>query len=92
MAFDLLGLDGEDLRPKPLLERQAKLAELMIGASPGLEMSEHLTGDGEFMLRFACDRGLEGIIAKRRDCPYCSGRQEAWLKVKCTKVEPFAVT
>src|SRR5215203_4353421 len=64
----------------------------MIDAPPGVELSQHLVSEGEFMLRFACDKGLEGIVAKRRDSPYRSGRQEAWLKVKCTKVEPFAVT
>ena len=50
------------------------------------ELTEPQTSDGEALLRHACDLGLEGIVAKRRDLPYRSGRQEAWLKIiKCTK-------
>ena len=92
IAFDVLAIDGKDLRQKPLAERQTALARLLTGAPPGLEWGGHITDDGGALLRHACDLGLEGIVAKRRDSPYRSGRQEAWLKVKCTKVEPFAVT
>jgi bifunctional non-homologous end joining protein LigD len=91
VAFDLLWLDGEDVRQRPLAERRAMLAETLVGAPDGLELSEHLVGDGSAILRAACDMGLEGIVAKRRDCPYRSGRSETWLKVKCTTTEPFAV-
>jgi bifunctional non-homologous end joining protein LigD len=61
------------------------LAESMVGAGPGLTLSEHLAGDGDAMLRHACAMSLEGIIANRVDAPYRSGRSETWLKVKCTE-------
>lgn len=91
-AFDILHLDGEDLRPKQLVERRAMLAELLVGAYPALQISEHLLGDGAAMLKAACDIGLEGIVAKRRDAPYRSGTVETWRKIKCSKTEAFAVT
>ena len=90
-AFDLLHLEGEDLRPRPLVERRAMLAELLGASPPALQLSEHLLGDGAGMLRAACDMGLEGIVAKRRDAPYRSGPTETWLKIKCTTTEHFAV-
>jgi bifunctional non-homologous end joining protein LigD len=69
-AFDLLELNGADLRPLPLSERWAMLAEILVGASPGIEISPHLDHGGEEMLRHACELGLEGIVAKRKDAPY----------------------
>lgn len=91
MAFDMLALDDRDLRERPLAERRAMLAETLIGAGPGIELSEHLSGDGEGMFRAACAMGLEGVMAKRVDRPYRSGRSDDWRKIKCTKVEAFAV-
>ena len=82
-AFDLLALDGADLRPAPLEERRKRLAALLAGAHPGLRLSEALEGDGALILRHACVLGLEGIVSKRRDAPYRSGRSRTWLKVKC---------
>jgi bifunctional non-homologous end joining protein LigD len=90
-AFDLLELNGTDLRSLPLADRRAILDELLLGAGTGLAFSTHLDGDGEVMLKHACAMGLEGIVAKRKDAPYRSGRSEAWLKVKCTITERFAV-
>lgn len=91
IAFDLLELAGEDLRPRPLAERRAILAETLIGAPPAIQLSEHMSSGGEAMIRHACEMGLEGIVAKRTDRPYRSGRSEDWLKIKCTKVDSFAV-
>lgn len=91
VAFDLLELAGEDLRPRPLTDRRAMLAELLIGAPAAIQLSEHLNDGGEAMLQHACAMGLEGIVAKRRDAPYRSGPSETWIKVKCTKVDSFAV-
>jgi bifunctional non-homologous end joining protein LigD len=91
-AFDLLHLDGEDLRPRPLIERRTRLVEVLIGAGPSLHLSEHDTGTGPAMLKAACEMGLEGIVAKRTDAPYRSGYVETWIEVKCTKSESFAVT
>jgi len=83
-AFDLLYLDGRDLRREPLQERKRHLAVLLQGQPHGFPMhySEHLLTDGEAMFRQARAMGLEGIVSKRRDCPYRSGRSEDWLKIK----------
>jgi bifunctional non-homologous end joining protein LigD len=91
-AFDLLHLDGEDLRARPLAQRRALLAELLVGAGDHVHLSEHHVGEGPALLKAACDMGLEGIVAKRRDAPYGSGYVDSWRKVKCTTTEAFAVT
>ncbi|HEX8165196.1 MAG TPA: DNA ligase [Beijerinckiaceae bacterium] len=82
-AFDLLFLDGKDLRPLPLSERRARLAALLDGAPAALKFSEHLEGGhGEAMFREASRMNLEGIVSKRLDRPYKSGRCPHWVKVK----------
>ena len=82
-AFDLLELDGRDLRREPWSDRRRKLARLLRGAGHGVQLSGHMEGnDGEAAFRHACEMGLEGIVAKRRDKPYRSGRSPDWLKVK----------
>jgi ATP-dependent DNA ligase len=80
-AFDLLAVDGVDLRADPLDDRRAKLQQLL-RRPDGIYFSEHHIGDGEIMFRHACEFGLEGIVSKRRDAPYRSGRSKAWLKTK----------
>jgi bifunctional non-homologous end joining protein LigD len=92
-AFDLLYLDGEDLRPLPLEERKARLAGLLAEAPEGavLRLSEHLDADGPAMLRNACRMGLEGVISKRRDLPYRSGRNADWVKIKCSERQEFVI-
>jgi bifunctional non-homologous end joining protein LigD len=81
-AFDLLRLNGEDLRPLPLEDRRARLRKALRGANKALRFSEHLEGDGEAIFRHACALGLEGIVSKRRDARYRSGRCLTWLKIK----------
>jgi bifunctional non-homologous end joining protein LigD len=82
-AFDLLALDREDLRARPLEERRDKLQRLLANASVlGIEFSDHATGDGERMYEAACRMGLEGIVAKRKGSRYVSGRCRHWLKIK----------
>lgn len=91
-AFDLLWLDGADLRGLPLSERKARLAALVPpGLTGTLRFSEHVEGDGGAMVRSACQLGLEGVIAKRRDRPYRAGRGEDWVKVKCTDRQEFVI-
>ncbi len=90
-AFDLLYLDGLDLRALPLAERKAHLADLLAGAEGPLRLSEHLDGDGAAMIRHACRLGMEGIISKRRDRPYRSGRGTDWLKIKCSERQEFVI-
>jgi bifunctional non-homologous end joining protein LigD len=89
----LLWLDGEDLRPRPLEERRSALEALLIGIerSGHLRLSEEVPGEGPTVLRHACGMGLEGIISKRRDCPYRSGRVKDWLKSKCTHRQEFVI-
>jgi ATP-dependent DNA ligase len=81
-GFDLLRLDGEDLRRHPWEIRRATLTGLLRKTHPGIRLSEHLDGDGETIFRHACGLGAEGIVAKRRDRPYRSGRCADWVKVK----------
>ena len=74
-AFDLLELDGSGLRREPWETRRATLASLLGKAADGIRLSEHIGGtDGEAVFHHACRMGLEGIVAKRRDRPYRSGR------------------
>ena len=82
-AFDLIELDGEDLRREPLAVRKATLASLLSRASPGLCFNEHMEeADGPLIFRHACNLGLEGIVSKRKDSRYRSGRSPDWIKVK----------
>jgi bifunctional non-homologous end joining protein LigD len=81
-AFDLLELDGEDLRGRPIEMRKAKLAQLLDAAGAGLQISEHLHGDGAEIFLHACQLGCEGIVSKRLGSLYSSGRTDHWIKVK----------
>jgi bifunctional non-homologous end joining protein LigD len=89
-AFDLLYLDGYDLRPLPLTERKAALAVII--TKPGaVRFSEHFEKDGERLLRHVCRLGLEGVVSKARDAPYRSGRGKGWIKTKCSNRQEFVV-
>ncbi len=92
-AFDLLHLDGKDLRKKPLIERKQTLKSLleMLGPSQSVQYSEHVRGNGEKVFQAMCKAGQEGIIAKRADAPYREGRAGSWLKIKCTKRQEFVI-
>jgi bifunctional non-homologous end joining protein LigD len=90
-AFDLLYLDGFDLRGALLAERKRLLAELLVGASERILYAEHLGGDGAEIHERACAMGLEGIVSKQQDAPYRSGRVESWIKVKCGKRDAFPI-
>jgi bifunctional non-homologous end joining protein LigD len=82
-AFDLLEFEGKDLRREPWAVRRETLASLLRKAGTGIRLSEHLDGtDGATIFRHACAMGLEGIVAKRRDRPYRSGRSPDWIKIK----------
>ena len=75
-AFDLLELDGEDLRPMPIEARQRNLAQLVRNVAAGLHLSEHLHGDGTEIFEQACKLGCEGIVSKRVGSRYVSGRTD----------------
>jgi bifunctional non-homologous end joining protein LigD len=81
-AFDLLELDGEDLRPLPLSARKAKLARLLARKPTGIVFNEHTDEDGATVFRHACATGLEGIVSKRLTASYRSGSSRDWIKVK----------
>jgi bifunctional non-homologous end joining protein LigD len=85
-AFDLIELNGDDLRREPLERRKATLASILSRAAPGLEINEHLDGhDGPIVFDHVCRLGLEGIVSKRKGSPYRSGRTADWLKCKNPK-------
>src|SRR3954467_4240499 len=88
-AFDLLYLDGYDLRLVTYLERKQLLQRLLDGAPETLMFVEGLEADGGQVFEAACKLGIEGIVAKRADAPYRSGRQDRWIKLKCKKSETF---
>ncbi|MGY4624496.1 DNA ligase D [Bradyrhizobium sp. USDA 4486] len=90
-AFDLLYLDGYDLRGVAYVERKRLLERLLRTAPETFIYVEHVTADGEEIFRHACRLGLEGLVAKRMEAPYRSGRQETWLKLKCKKSETFPI-
>jgi bifunctional non-homologous end joining protein LigD len=81
----LLELDGEDWRGRPLEERKAELGRLLRNRKSGIVYNDHLEGDGAAIFEHACRMGLEGIVAKRRDMAYRSGRVKSWLKIKNPK-------
>lgn len=92
-AFDLLWLDGEDLRKRPQIERKKLLKNLFEDSSVEAPVlfSEHLTGDGHAMFEHASKLNYEGIISKRADAPYRSDRNEGWIKVKVVQRGKFPV-
>jgi bifunctional non-homologous end joining protein LigD len=92
-VFDLLYLDGHDLRGVPLLERKQALARLLeTQPKQGtIRLSDHVQGSGDEFYRHSCDFGLEGIISKRGDLPYEGGRGKGWLKVKCLKRQELVI-
>ncbi|WP_306224377.1 DNA ligase D [Bosea beijingensis] len=92
-AFDLLHLDDEDLRGEPLLARKERLKHLLEGipAEGPLRFSEHFIEPGGVMLDHACRMGLEGVVSKRADAPYRSGRGRDWIKSKCTQRQEFVI-
>jgi ATP-dependent DNA ligase len=85
LAFDLLALDGDDLRKKPFSERKAMLKKLLRRTRKGIQYVEHTKGDGAEMFKAVCKLGLEGIVSKKLDAPYRSGPSKAWIKVKNPK-------
>lgn len=92
VAFDLLFLDGRDLRGLPLIERKQALRKVLAKAPAKISYADFVDlQDAETVFRHACELGLEGIVSKRRDAPYRSGRQETWIKLKCTKSDTFPI-
>jgi ATP-dependent DNA ligase len=85
VAFDLIELEGKDLRPLPIESRKRMLSKLVRGPRPGIVCNEHYEGDGEIVFQHACQLGCEGIVSKRLGSTYSSGRSKYWVKVKNPK-------
>jgi bifunctional non-homologous end joining protein LigD len=84
-AFDLIELDGEDLRRSSIEYRKRKLGKLVRRPELGIVLNEHYEGDGEIIFKHACKLGCEGIVSKRLGSLYRSGRSRHWIKVKNSK-------
>jgi ATP-dependent DNA ligase len=84
-AFDLIELEGEDLRHSPIEHRKQKLSRLVRTPHPGTVLNEHYDGDGEIVFKYACKLGCEGVVSKRIGSSYRSGRSPHWVKVKNPK-------
>jgi ATP-dependent DNA ligase len=89
-AFDVLAMDGDDLRRLPLSMRKANLARLLRGRPEGIFINPFEQGEiGPDLFRKACEFGLEGLVSKHRDKPYQGGRSKHWIKVKNRKHHAF---
>lgn len=91
LVFDLLYLDGYDLRDAAYEDRKRLLQDLLKGAPETFIFVEALEANGKVVFEKGCKLGLEGLIAKRLGHPYRSGRQESWIKLKCKKSETFPI-
>jgi bifunctional non-homologous end joining protein LigD len=95
-VFDLLHFDGQDLTSSPLLARKERLEKILTPESKGkasaaVRYSEHWIGQGDDLLKKACEMGIEGIIAKKANQRYRPGRSRDWLKIKCLKGQEFVI-
>jgi bifunctional non-homologous end joining protein LigD len=82
IAFDLIELQGDDLRNHKLIDRKNRLAKMLARGGAAIQFNEHLTHEGTAVFEHACRLGLEGIVSKRIDSPYRSGPSKVWLKSK----------
>jgi bifunctional non-homologous end joining protein LigD len=89
VAFDLLYLNGYDLRKLPLFERKTLLKKLIDGTN--IQFSESFEVDGREMYKHACKTGLEGVVSKVRDSRYASGRSNDWVKKTCAQRETLPI-
>lgn len=89
--FDIMYLNGRDLRKIPLLERKKILKDVLQNASSQIIYSEHFTDNGKDFYTVSCEHGLEGIISKLSDSPYSSGRNDLWVKTKCSMRQEFVI-
>jgi len=88
-TFDILWLDGQDVRDLPLRTRKRLLRHLRL--DDPIRLATHRNRDGEAYYRRACEHGWEGLIAKRADAPYTHGRSRDWLKFKCSAEQELVI-
>lgn len=91
IVFDLLAIDGTDLRGQPLTDRKSRLEELMKDSAGNLYYSRHIIDKGEESFAAACEAGMEGIIGKRADSIYSGTRNGDWIKLKCDRRQEFII-
>jgi bifunctional non-homologous end joining protein LigD len=91
IVFDLLALDGADLRGHSLIERKEKLEALMKDAPGNLHYSQHVHGNGTENFAAACEAGMEGVVGKKADSIYSGTRNGDWIKLKCDKRQEFVI-
>jgi DNA ligase D-like protein (predicted ligase) len=89
-VFDVLEVDGQDVRDEPLLDRKRRLRHLLTWAGP-IRSMPHRVSAGEEWFAEICAKGWEGLIAKRADAPYATGRTDRWLKFKCEAGQELVV-
>src|ERR1700741_1665462 len=89
IAFDLLYLNGRDLRALPLHERKSALKKLIDGTD--VQFSESFEIDGREMFSHVCEIGPEGVVSKVKDGPYVTGRSRDWVKVTCAQREMLTI-
>ena len=90
-VFDLLHLDGYDLRAVPLIERKRMLERIVAADIAPIRYSSHFEENGGLVLQHACRLSLEGVISKQADAPYRSGRGKTWIKSKCSARQEFVI-
>jgi bifunctional non-homologous end joining protein LigD len=81
-AFDLIELDGNDLRRERIERRKVLLIRLLANAHVGLQVNDHIVEPGDMVFRHACQLDFEGVVSKRLGSPYVSGRSRHWVKSK----------
>ncbi|WP_088186595.1 DNA ligase D [Desulfosporosinus sp. FKA] len=91
IVFDLLALDGLDLRRQRLIDRKEKLEALLKDSPKNLYYSRHVRGNGKGSFRAACDAGMEGIVGKKADSNYSGARNGDWIKLKCEQRQEFVI-
>ena len=91
IVFDLLALDGVDLRGRPLIDRKETLAALLQCAPPNIHYSRHVIGKGQESFRAACATGMEGIIGKKINSLYNGTKNGDWIKLKCEQRQDFVI-
>lgn len=91
IVFDILALDGEDLRERRLIERKKTLEDLMKDAPQNLHYSRYVKGNGRASFKAACEAGMEGVIGKKIDSVYTGVRNGDWIKLKCDKRQEFVI-
>jgi len=89
--FDIMYLDGKDLRSLPLTERKSILKKVLSRSPKNIVMSEHFETNASDFFAVSCEHQLEGIISKQADAPYSSGRNDYWVKTKCTARQEFVI-